>query len=154
MNEQVHYASFSRRLAASLIDTLFLLILFIVLYALFAALIDPLTIQLVNNILPVVLVIALWLRYGGTPGKLLLNCYIVDAQTGDKLQPGQAILRYLAYFVSTIPLGLGFFWIIWHPRRQGFHDLIASTVVIHQTAIIADPLASQSLDELIDAGEK
>jgi uncharacterized RDD family membrane protein YckC len=38
--------------------------------------------------------------------------------------------RYLGYFVSTIPFGLGLFWIGWDKRKQGWHDKLAGTVVI------------------------
>lgn len=46
----------------------------------------------------------------------------------------QAAIRYFAYLVSILPLGLGFLWIIWDKRRQGFHDLIARTVVLYAPA--------------------
>jgi uncharacterized RDD family membrane protein YckC len=41
-------------------------------------------------------------------------------------------VRYLGYFVSALPLGLGFFWVAWDKRKQGFHDKLAKTVVIHE----------------------
>ncbi|TPW10609.1 MAG: hypothetical protein FD130_2175, partial [Halothiobacillaceae bacterium] len=53
-----------------------------------------------------------------------------DATTFAPLRPGQAILRYFAYLVSILPLGLGFLWIIWDRRKQSFHDKIARSVVI------------------------
>jgi len=71
-----------------------------------------------------------WLKFLGTPGKLLLGCQVVDARSGGPLRTGQALLRYLAYFVSALPLGLGFLWIAFDKRKQGFHDKIAKTVVV------------------------
>ncbi len=38
--------------------------------------------------------------------------------------------RYLGYFASTIPLCLGFLWIAFDKRKQGWHDKLAGTVVI------------------------
>ena len=41
-----------------------------------------------------------------------------------------ALLRYVGYIVSGIAIGLGFLWIIWDDKKQGWHDKIASTKVI------------------------
>ncbi|WP_353571466.1 RDD family protein [Candidatus Albibeggiatoa sp. nov. BB20] len=85
---------------------------------------------LLNDGLPFLLVLLFWVRYGATPGKVLVDCKIVNATTGKPISLGQAILRYLAYFISALPLGLGFLWILWDKRKQGWHDKIANTVVI------------------------
>ena len=55
---------------------------------------------------------------------------IVDARTGKAPSKGQLIGRYFAYYLSLLPLGLGFLWIAWDQRKQGWHDKIAGTVVI------------------------
>ena len=55
---------------------------------------------------------------------------IVDATSGNKPTTGQFILRYVGYFVSILPLCLGFIWVGIDKRKQGFHDKIANTVVI------------------------
>lgn len=84
----------------------------------------------VNQILPAVLTVLLWIKLKGTPGKLLLSCVVVDANTHMRINFAQALIRYFGYIVSMIPLGLGFLWVLWDPRRQGFHDKIAGTVVL------------------------
>jgi uncharacterized RDD family membrane protein YckC len=38
--------------------------------------------------------------------------------------------RYFAYFVSTIPFCLGFLWVAFDKRKQGWHDKLAHTVVV------------------------
>ena len=38
--------------------------------------------------------------------------------------------RQLAKLLSLIPLGLGFWWMLWDPRRQTWHDKIAGTIVV------------------------
>jgi uncharacterized RDD family membrane protein YckC len=43
--------------------------------------------------------------------------------------------RYFAYYLSTILLGLGFLWIIWDPKKQGWHDKLAGTVVVRPVGI-------------------
>ena len=85
---------------------------------------------LINDILPALLILWFWIKYAATPGKLLFDCEIVDAHTGEHISFKQALLRYLAYIVSLLPLGLGFLWIIWDKRKQGWHDKIAGTIVI------------------------
>jgi uncharacterized RDD family membrane protein YckC len=53
-----------------------------------------------------------------------------DAKTLGKPSTGQLIGRYLAYYVSTLPLCLGFLWVAFDKRKQGWHDRIAGTLVI------------------------
>ncbi len=83
-------------------------------------------------ILPALLVILFWRWKQGTPGKLMLRLRIVDAISCGEPSLRQWCLRYLGYFVSSLPLGLGFLWVIWDPRHQGWHDKMAGTVVIRQ----------------------
>lgn len=62
----------------------------------------------------------------------LLSLRVVDAESGGPLTLGQGVGRYFAYFVSTIPLGLGFLWVAFDKRKQGWHDKLAHTVVIRR----------------------
>lgn len=82
-------------------------------------------------LLPVLLVVVLWRRYGATPGKRLLHCRVVDAATLGAPSWSQALIRYLGYLVSTLPLCLGFLWVAWDRRKQAFHDKVARTVVLY-----------------------
>ena len=74
--------------------------------------------------------ILFWIIKSATPGKMLFGAYIVDAKTLGKATPLQNVIRYFAYFVSTIPLFMGFFWIAFDKRKQGWHDKLAGTLVI------------------------
>jgi len=172
MEDQVQYAGFLRRLAATLIDTLILLIVLTPLAYFFnqgtylpgfnpegdvmtqlATLEFDWNYLIINDLLPMVLVIFFWVRFRGTPGKQLMDCQVVDATTFDNLRIGQSILRYLGYFVSMLPLGLGFLWIIWDKKKRGFHDFIAHTVVIrlspnHDAAKEAGKSVEQLMKEL------
>jgi uncharacterized RDD family membrane protein YckC len=92
---------------------------------------------LVENVLPIFLILWLWVKYAATPGKLIVDSEIVDADTGKPIDLQQAMLRYIAYMISLIPFGLGFLWILWDKRKQGWHDKIAGTVVIlHDEATV------------------
>lgn len=85
---------------------------------------------IINYVLPFALVIWLWVRFMGTPGKMALKLKIVNAHTGEKISIAQAIIRYFSYIISALPLGLGFLWIAFDSKKQGWHDKLAGTVVI------------------------
>ncbi len=73
-----------------------------------------------------------WVKKQATPGKMFLSLKIVDAETLEKPTKKQLILRMLSYLVSTIPLLLGIIWISFDPKKQGWHDKIANTLVIKE----------------------
>jgi uncharacterized RDD family membrane protein YckC len=71
-----------------------------------------------------------WLQ--GTPGLRLMDCRMVDMRTGHRIGLGRSTMRTLALVVALVPGLLGLLWILWNERRQGWHDLIAGTVVIRE----------------------
>ena len=71
-----------------------------------------------------------WSMMGQTPGKWALGLRVVRTD-GRPLSIWRSLLRYLAYWVSALPLFLGFAWIAVDRRRQGWHDKIAGTCVIY-----------------------
>ena len=85
---------------------------------------------LIQVVLPMIAVIVFWRYRGATPGKMLLSAKIVDAKTLGPPSTGQLIGRYFAYIVSSIFM-LGFLWIAFDKRKQGWHDRLAGTAVIH-----------------------
>ena len=82
----------------------------------------------------VVLAAAYILFFGGlsgaTPGKIAIAARIVDAGTGGKASTRQLVIRYLGYYVAMLPLMLGIVWVAFDPRKQGWHDKLAGTVVV------------------------
>ena len=84
----------------------------------------------VNGILPAIVIILFWVWRQATPGKMLIGAKIVDAKTLGKPSTGQFIGRYLCYYLSSLLLGLGFIWVGFDSRKQGWHDKLAGTVVI------------------------
>jgi uncharacterized RDD family membrane protein YckC len=133
------YIGFWKRVAASLIDTLAVFAVVLpVLIAVYGTsyfskaqkgLAGPVDF-LLQVVFPAVAVILFWKLRGATPGKMLFSARVVDAKTLGPLTNGQAIGRYFAYFVSILPLMLGFLWVAFDKRKQGFHDKLAGTVVI------------------------
>ncbi len=74
--------------------------------------------------------ILFWTYKNSTPGKMLFKAVIVDAKSLAAPSSMQNIVRYLGYYISLLPFGLGFLWIGFDARKQGWHDKIAGTVVI------------------------
>jgi uncharacterized RDD family membrane protein YckC len=147
--DNVNYAGFWVRVGAALIDSILMVVVLLPLLVLVygwgyferaAAGVSGSFDWVFTGVLPAVAVIVFWLKLQATPGKMLLSAKVVDARTGGTLSPGQAIGRYLAYIVSTIPLGLGFLWIAFDSRKQGWHDKLAGTLVVRSSGSGAGPL--------------
>ncbi len=85
---------------------------------------------LVQFVLPIVFFILFWVYRNATPGKMMLSTEIVDANTGKAPSKGQYVVRYIGYYISSIVLGLGFIWIAFDSKKQGWHDKMAGTVVV------------------------
>lgn len=81
-------------------------------------------------IVPIIATIWFWLRFFGTPGKMLLKLKIIDAKTGNKLSFWQAVGRYFAYIPAMLPLFFGLIWVAFDKKKQGWHDKLAGTIVI------------------------
>jgi len=137
---ELEYAGFWARVGASLIDTILICIvtlpLLTAVYGLAywdneSFLAGPADF-LISYVLPAIVVIALWIRLGATPGKMAIGAVIVDARTGAPASTGQCVVRYIGYFVSTLPLLLGYFWVGFDARKQGWHDKMAGTVVVRR----------------------
>jgi len=86
---------------------------------------------LIQVVLPIVAVLVFWKYRSATPGKMAIAAKIVDAKSGTEPSNKQLLVRLLGYFVSMLPLGLGFLWIGIDRRKQGFHDKIAGTLVVY-----------------------
>jgi uncharacterized RDD family membrane protein YckC len=89
---------------------------------------------MLNIVLPAVGVVLFWIYRSATPGKMVTRTTIVDASTGAPPSKRQCVVRYVGYFVSIFGLGLGFFWVAFDRRKQGWHDKLAGTVVIRAPA--------------------
>ena len=135
------YVGFWKRVAASLIDTLILLIVIVpLLLAIYGreyfARAQEFGLAgfwdfVIQVVIPAVAVILFWKYRGATPGKMAISARIVNASTGAAPTTGQLVGRYFAYIVSALPLFLGFVWIGIDRRKQGFHDKLANTVVVY-----------------------
>jgi uncharacterized RDD family membrane protein YckC len=73
-----------------------------------------------------------WSRRGGTLGQLALGIQVRNEADGSRISFGRACLRFIGYLVSAWVLYLGLIWVAFDPRKQGWHDKIAGTVVIRR----------------------
>jgi uncharacterized RDD family membrane protein YckC len=131
----VYFASHGARLIAYLIDTLIQAALFIGLFIVsfvFAVIAPPLFVLGVLGGFAVSLAYYpfFWARNGQTPGMSMQHIKVVRDADGGPITSGQAILRFVGYWVSGAIFYLGYIWIFIDKRRRGWHDLIAGTVVI------------------------
>lgn len=140
---RVEYGGFWVRVITTIIDTIISVLVFIFLIGVLILGMDPmsyggggeLTGALINYGLPALYSIGFWIWLQATPGKMALGLVVVDANTGQPASAGKYVLRYIGYILSAIVLLIGFFWVAFNPRKQGWHDLIAGTVVVKKDSL-------------------
>ncbi len=152
----LEYVGFWLRVGATLIDWLLIAVIVV---PLITAIYGPTYWSLSNSefikgpadfiiqwVFPNVAIILFWIFRQTTPGKMAISARIVDAETGSAPSAGQMIGRYFAYFVSALPLCIGFIWIAFDRRKQGWHDKFAGTVVMRPRSVdtkeVAHPQSS------------
>ena len=135
----LRYVGFWARTGAYIIDSLLMMVIILPIFFLMTGGIDQLAsgtetpsvaMMIVMYVLPIAMIIGFWVWKASTPGKMVFKAKIVDAKTGGHPSTLQFIGRYLGYIISSIPLCLGFMWIGWDKRKQGWHDKMSGTVVV------------------------
>ena len=119
-------AGFGVRFVAVLIDALILLIPNLI----FSIVIGDILGNALSFLLGAAYAVYFWSTSGQTPGKQVMKLKVVKADGGAILTPGEAIVRYIGQIISAIPLALGYLWVLWDPKHEGWHDKIAGTKVI------------------------
>lgn len=136
--EERKYVGFWKRVVATIIDALLITLvtmpLLMIIYgtAYFSSqdLISGGADFVISWVFPAVAVIVFWVHTGATPGKMAVSARVVDERTGELMSTRQAVIRYVAYVVSLLPLCAGLIWVAFDRRKQGWHDKIAKTVVV------------------------
>ena len=137
-NNQLEYVGFWARVGATFIDVVLLMVIeFPLLFAFYgsACFTADNSVQgpvdfMLDFVFPAVATILFWFWKQATPGKMALSAKIVDAETGKEPSIAQYIGRYFAYIISAIPFCLGFIWVAFDSKKQGWHDKLAGTVVV------------------------
>jgi len=69
-------------------------------------------------------------QWGGqTVGKKIMGIKVVTT-SGGQVDWVKAFVRSISKILSGLALGLGYFWAIWDPETQTWHDKLADTYVI------------------------
>jgi uncharacterized RDD family membrane protein YckC len=71
-----------------------------------------------------------WGTSGSTLGMRLFHLRVVDANTGGPIGIPRAIVRWLMTIVNTWACYIGWIWVAFDPRKQGWHDKVANSVVL------------------------
>jgi uncharacterized RDD family membrane protein YckC len=71
-----------------------------------------------------------WTLGGQTLGQYAMGLRVVRLD-GKRMTFWRSLVRWIGYFVSFLALGIGYLWVLWDDRRQGFMDKLAKTVVVY-----------------------
>lgn len=144
------HAEFGIRLGAWLIDlgiglVVYFVLSFIVGFIIGASMPLDATDQELNDALDQVLFIvpavtvAAWALYlwlanslGGTLGKRALGLRVVSASDDADIGPLKGFVRYLVSVAGSVPLYLGWFWMLWDANDQTWHDKAAGSIVVRK----------------------
>ena len=128
------YVGFWKRVLATIIDQIILGVIGAILGAFLALVITGKALPVIANlsgiIIGLIYMFGFWIARNATPGKMVFKAEIRDAQTFGKPSVGQFIGRYFASILSWLCLGIGIIWVAFDKRKQGWHDLMAGTVVV------------------------
>ncbi len=134
---------FGPRFLASLRDSLVLAVALVVPELVVAGVLVTLPAATLGGILQILQGVAVlgyygycWSTTGQTVGMKLFHMRVARVD-GRPLSWRTGVLRLLGYVVALFgfPLfwGVGFLWIIWDPKKQGWHDKGAGTVVVRDS---------------------
>lgn len=137
--EPVLYAGFWRRVGAALIDALILTALSLGIALVVGTIAAPLGLEsaLVNLVYGGVRVALGVLYYPilesstaqATLGKRAVGIIVTDLE-GRRISFWRAVGRELARLAAVLSLGIGYLMVAFTRRKQGLHDLLASTLVV------------------------
>jgi uncharacterized RDD family membrane protein YckC len=85
-------------------------------------------------VLALVIQVGYWIYFWGTSGSTLgmrlLHLRVVDANTGGPIGYARATVRFLMSIVNSWACYIGWIWVAFDPRKQGWHDKVANSVVL------------------------
>ena len=131
--ENQKYAGFWNRFLAGGIDTIVLIVISLLIYAiLFFTINNTETLPIIEEVLSPIISFFYFILFQssskqGTPGMIVMKIKIYDEQF-NRVGVWRLILRYLTTIWSALFLLIGFLMIGWTKRKQGFHDIVARTI--------------------------
>jgi uncharacterized RDD family membrane protein YckC len=124
-------AGFWQRFGASFIDGLIV--------GLVAEILDFVLSRPVASVAGVLISVSYYVSLEGGPrgaglGKQFMGIRVIDLTTGQPIGSGRAFIRWIGRLVSFVCLLLGYFWMLWDPQKQCWHDKFAGDVVVPTSA--------------------
>jgi uncharacterized RDD family membrane protein YckC len=121
-------AGFWIRVVAYLIDAVILAVINTVINLILRD--SATTSNLINFLIDLLYFTYFWSQRGQTLGMMVLNLRVIRTD-GSQLTVGRAIGRYFALILSFLIIFIGVIMVAFDPRKQGLHDKIADTLVVH-----------------------
>lgn len=137
MSHKYEYAGFWIRLGASIIDNIIIMVALVPIgmlmgwNSMYSSEMTS-TADWLWQILMAAFCVFCWVKFAGTPGKRLLRLKVLDERTGENVTVGQGVIRYIGYFPAILVLFVGLIWVAFDPKKQGWHDKMAKTVVVRE----------------------
>jgi uncharacterized RDD family membrane protein YckC len=78
--------------------------------------------------------VGFWATRGQTPGMIPFRLRVVRVADGSRPDWVISLLRYVGLIISFVVVLLGVIWVAFDSRKQGWHDKIASTLVVRERA--------------------
>lgn len=72
---------------------------------------------------------------GQTPGFMATGLRVVSLSDGGPIGYGRAAIRWLVGIVSAVVIFIGYFWMLWDPEKQTWHDKAAGSIVIRTNTV-------------------
>ena len=121
----MEYASFWRRFGGFIIDA----VIVGVAAGIISAFLSPEAGSGVSLVIGVAYYIPLNAN-GGTLGKRAVGIRLEDAETGENISIGRALVRYVVAIASGLAIFLGYLWAAWDDKKQTWHDKAAGSIVV------------------------
>lgn len=138
------FAGFGQRLIAVLLDALILMPFTLMLHNTFGLFIESVMALIITGSYYTISMGSSW---QATPGKRIMEVHVVRASDGGKLSHREALARYLAYLIPSLPIytsldtGITEMLVIWlsaawfvpiliTEQKTGVHDMLCHTRVV------------------------
>jgi uncharacterized RDD family membrane protein YckC len=149
-DQEIVYASFGKRLVASILDGVILYFANMLIMAFMGISMlnpgnfnDPEVLEAFwSKMFGIygVTIVSNWLYYAllessekqGTIGKMAMGIKVVSATDSGRISFGQATGRHFGKFISTMILCIGYLMMLWSNKSQTLHDSMAGTLVIRR----------------------
>lgn len=140
VNQTVEVIGFGRRFIAFIVDGAILWVVLnffdVIISTVGGANEYSVLLDFLNILIPFGYFVGFWATISQTPGKMVMGIKVVGID-GKPISWGKAVVRYIGYFISWVIFFLGFVWIGFDSKRQGWHDKLADTYVVHKNTFFS-----------------